>query len=55
MADEFDVSIFFRGDVCDEVVERLHLVAAAKVEGVEGVVHECRHLAEFNAEQLLNR
>jgi hypothetical protein len=44
------------GDVGDQVVVgpgRI-FVAATEVEGLEGVVHEGRHLAELAAEQFLD-
>jgi hypothetical protein len=55
VTDELDVSVFFRPDVRDEVVEGLHLVATAEVEGLKRVVHERGHFAELPAQELLNR
>ena len=43
-----------RGDVGDEGVVRAGLVAVAEVEGLVGVVHQGRHLAEAPAEQFLD-
>ena len=54
VAHELDVAVLFRGDVRDEVVERLHRVAAAEVERLERVVHQRRHLAELAAQQFLH-
>jgi hypothetical protein len=45
------VAVFLGGDVADEFVERPLLVPSAKIEGLERVVHQGRHLAEFASHQ----
>jgi hypothetical protein len=49
-----DVAVFLGRDVADKIVEWSILVLAAEIEGLERVVHQLRHLAEFSSNQFLN-
>ena len=55
VADQLDMAEFLGRDAGDQAVERAQLVFAAKVEALEHVVSERRHLAVFAAEQFLQR
>ena len=51
---QFNVAVFLGRNVGDEIEVRLQLLASTEVEGLERVVHQGGHFAEFDFKKFLD-